>query len=133
MDKVQSQQKVNFKLWENFFKRINKFKEHVSTSSSTSDRYNSVFALQEAVEQNLSSVTTLLDLLQKFFRGQPISLKIENRLRQATARIMEPTNNVDNPIRFSAGLTLAVDVVAWLKNIDNVGNIFIKVYSYNYF
>ena len=65
--------------------------------------------------------------MQKFFKTQPVNLYVTNILRQCSATILEPRNNVDNPIRFSAGLVLAVDLNAVLENIDNPTNIFIKV------
>ena len=127
-------------MWKSFFKRINSFKQHLATSTCytsndlTSDnnfnnanRFNAVFELQNALEQNLTDVPVLVEHLKKFFRAQHVTLDMDNRLRQRSAIIYEPRNNVDNPLRFSAGLVLAVDFVSSLYNIDDVSNVYLKV------
>jgi len=110
-----------------FFKRIHKFKQNLATSSVDQQTFESVFELQNSLEQNLSNIPVLVESLQKFFRAQPVNLELTNRLRQCSATIFEPRNNVDNPIRFSAGLVLAVDFVASLENVDDVSNVYLKV------
>jgi len=127
LPKAQQTQKNNFKLWKIFFKRLNNFKEHLTTSSSDAHAYQSVIELQNSLEQNLSDITTLLQLVQNFFVKQSITLDMNNRLRQCSATILEPRNNVDNPFRFSAGLVLAVDFVSFIHNIDDVTNVYIKI------
>ena len=135
--KAQQQQqspKLDFKMWKSFFKRINNFKQHLATSTgsneqsnSNSNNFSAVFELQNALEQNLTDAPVLVEHLQKFFRAQHVTLDMNNRLRQRSAVIYEPRNNVDNPLRFSAGLILAVDFVSSLYNIDDVSNIYLKV------
>ena len=130
LPKAQQSQKVNFKLWKVFFKRVNNFKEHLTTSSSDAQVYQSVIELQNSLEQNLSDIPTLLQLVQNFFVKQTVTLDMNNRLRQCSAIILEPRNNVDNPFRFSAGLVLAVDFVSFIHNIDDVTNVYIKVSTF---
>lgn len=137
--KAQQSPKLDFKMWKSFFKRINNFKQHLSTSTFanelhsspvSTDNYNAVFELQNSLEQNLSDVPVLVEHLQKFFRAQNVTLDMDNRLRQRSAIIYEPRNNVDNPLRFSAGLVLAVDFVSSLHNIDDVSNVYLKVHIF---
>ena len=128
-------------MWKSFFKRVNNFKQHLATSTcsttsteSTADnRFSAVFELQNSLEQNLTDAPVLVEHLKKFFRSQHVTLDMDNRLRQRSAIIYEPRNNVDNPLRFSAGLVLAVDFVSSLYNIDDVSNVYLKVYKYIYF
>lgn len=127
--KLQQNRKIDLKLWEIFLQRLYKFKEHVNATSATfkNNQLADIVKLQESVEENLSAVSTLVTVLQQFFLTYPIDLKIENRLRQATVRVIEPKHNVDNPLRFSAGLILSVDVVASLENVQDLANVYIKL------
>lgn len=122
-----NQPKVDLKLWETYLHRLHKFKKHVMSTSTIDNQLKEVLNLQESVEENLSAVSTLVSLLQNFFLTYPIKCDVENRLRQIHVEFIEPRNNLDNPLRFSSGLILGVDVVAKLENIEDISNIYIKI------
>ena len=125
--KDQLPKRVNLKLWGSFLQRLRKFKEHVTSTSDVNERLKQVLKLQDSIEENLSETSTLINLLQKFFLDYPVNLSITNRLQFTHARLVEPRTNLDSPLKFCAGLTLGVAVVAYIENVDNIADIYIKV------
>ncbi|XP_070605616.1 integrator complex subunit 4 isoform X1 [Erythrolamprus reginae] len=82
-----------------------------------------------------SFVDKLLDLMPRLLASKPsevvkilrVTLKQSNFLRlplpekvhRATATIIEPTGESDNPLRFTSGLVVAVDVDATLEHVQD--------------
>ena len=77
--------------------------------------------------ENLTEEIKLLEILQNFFLTCLVDLNLDNLIRQSFVRIIEPRSNLDNPIRFTSGLTHAVNIDVWLDNIEDIANIYIKV------
>ncbi|XP_065645057.1 integrator complex subunit 4 isoform X2 [Hydra vulgaris] len=118
--------KVNLKLWGSFLQRLRKFKEHVVSTSDVNDQLKEVLKLQDSIEENISETSTLITVLQKFFLSYPINISVKNRLRLTHAKMVEPRSYLDTPLKFCAGLTLSVLVVAYIENVDNISDIQVK-------
>ena len=58
---------------------------------------------------------------------KPSAFPIGNKIRKISAVINEPTGPTDKPLKFTAGLTLAVPVDIMLENVQCTRNIKIKV------
>ena len=54
-----------------------------------------------------------------------------NKLNGIGAKIREPTGGSDNPLRFTAGLVLAVNIDCLLDNVQDLNQVKIKVSSSN--
>ncbi|XP_059819622.1 integrator complex subunit 4 isoform X1 [Hypanus sabinus] len=82
-----------------------------------------------------SFVEKLLDVLPRLMACKPMEvvkilqttlrhsnfmlLKLPEQLHKASATIIEPTGESDNPLRFTSGLVLAVDVDATLEHVQD--------------
>lgn len=53
-----------------------------------------------------------------------------NKVRKAFAVIHEPAKMSDNPVKFTAGLTTAVPLVADIENLSDVENVRVLVRSH---
>lgn len=73
----------------------------------------------------LSNVQTILHSALKLV--QPATCPVLKRLRKAFATIHEPAKVSDNPVKFTAGLTTAVLLIADIENVVQVENIRIQV------
>ena len=58
---------------------------------------------------------------------KPGVIKLTNQLCRGLVEIIEPTGNSDNPLKFTAGLTVACPMIANVDNIQNVQNLRIQV------
>jgi len=123
----QHTKKVDLKLWEPLLTRLNGFKDHIKSTLTLNDQVKIIIDLQENIEEHLSEPSRLIDLLQNFFLSYDIQLLVKNRLRQSRVKVIEPRNNIDNPIRFTSGLTHAINVDIWLENIENISEIYVKI------
>ena len=52
---------------------------------------------------------------------------LDNQLRRASANIVEPSGTSDNSLKFMAGLTVAVTLVADIDEVENIQDVRIKV------
>lgn len=46
----------------------------------------------------------------------------DSQIHQATATIIEPTGESDNPLRFTSGLVVALDIDATLEHVQDPQN-----------
>lgn len=59
----------------------------------------------------------------------PCGIALQNTcVRKVTAIMHEPTGSSDNPVRFTAGLTVTIPVHATLENVKNPGSIRLKIH-----
>ena len=125
--RVHTNKKVDLKLWEPLLQRLQTFKDQVKTGNKADDSISKILALEEEIVENLTEEIKLLEILQNFFLTCLVDLNLDNLIRQSFVRIIEPRSNLDNPIRFTSGLTHAVNIDVWLDNIEDIANIYIKV------
>ena len=60
----------------------------------------------------------------------PSGISLQNScVRRVTTVMHEPTGSSDNPVRFTAGLTVTIPVHATLENIQNADSIRLKVFK----
>uniref|UniRef100_A0A3P9MNE2 Integrator complex subunit 4 n=1 Tax=Oryzias latipes TaxID=8090 RepID=A0A3P9MNE2_ORYLA len=65
----------------------------------------------------------LVKILQATLRQSGVpQLRLPERIHRATATIIEPTGESDNPLRFTTGLVLALDIDATLEHVQNPQN-----------
>ncbi|XP_028275121.1 integrator complex subunit 4 [Parambassis ranga] len=65
----------------------------------------------------------LVKILQTTLRQSGLlQLKLPEQIHRATATIIEPTGESDNPLRFTTGLVLALDIDATLEHIQDPQN-----------
>ncbi|XP_074658492.1 integrator complex subunit 4-like isoform X2 [Tubulanus polymorphus] len=82
-------------------------------------------ALPDLETLRLSAFTNPLQAAM--YQSKPPVVKISHRLRKLRATIVEPTENSDNPLRFTAGLTVDVNMEVVLENVRDIENIKIQV------
>ena len=61
---------------------------------------------------------------------RPVTFSLQNKVRKASAVIHEPAKVSDNPIKFTAGLTTAVFLLADIQNVEDISNLRVQVISY---
>lgn len=62
----------------------------------------------------------VVKILQTALRGSGLlQLRLPEQIHRATAAIIEPTGESDNPLRFTSGLVVALDVDATLEHVQN--------------
>ncbi|KPP62658.1 Integrator complex subunit 4-like, partial [Scleropages formosus] len=67
-----------------------------------------------------SKPADLVKILQTTLRHSCFpQLKLPEQIRRATAAIIEPTGESDNPLRFTSGLVVALDVDATLEHVQD--------------
>ena len=64
---------------------------------------------------------------------QPVTCPLVRKVRKAFAVVHEPARMSDNPIKFTAGLTAAVRLVADLENVPKLDNVRIRVCNLHLF
>ncbi|XP_037533649.1 integrator complex subunit 4 [Nematolebias whitei] len=65
----------------------------------------------------------LVKILQATLRQSgPLQLRLPEQIHRATATIIEPTGESDNPLRFTTGLVVALDIDATLEHVQDPQN-----------
>lgn len=120
---------VAVSIWEQLLARIrSQNKLHGSDEQKTGSLTQSLGSFQDFVESNITNPFVIVDHLQSLVTSyQEPPLTLENQVRQASAVINEPQGGSDNPLRFTAGLTLGVDVDADIKNVMHISQVYIQV------
>ncbi|KAK2192531.1 hypothetical protein NP493_28g05019 [Ridgeia piscesae] len=60
-------------------------------------------------------------------RHRPYMLHLDNQLQRASADILEPSGVSEHPLKFMAGLTVAVTLVAQINEVENIQDVRIKL------
>lgn len=120
---------VAVNVWEQLLARIrSQHKLHHSVERNTGSLIWTLGSFQAFVESNITKPFVIVDHLQSLVSShQSPPLALENQLRQASAVINEPHGGSDNPLRFTAGLTLGVDVDADIINVMHTSQVYIQV------
>ena len=116
-------------IWGLLLERIRNLSQHVRRSNQTWESFaESLDTFQQFVESNITKPANIMQYLQDMFlshRLQP--LKVENHLRQSRAVLNEPAGGSDNPLRFTAGLTVKIHIDAMLENVSDPSCVNIQV------
>ncbi|XP_028400177.1 integrator complex subunit 4-like isoform X2 [Dendronephthya gigantea] len=120
---------VAVSVWEQLLARIrSQNKLHCPSERNQESFIRTLSLFQEFVECNITKPSVIVDHLQSLVGSYQLRpLVLENQLRRASAVMNEPQGGCDNPIRFTAGLTLGVDVDADITNVVCTSQVFIQV------
>ncbi|KAM9317897.1 integrator complex subunit 4 [Pholidichthys leucotaenia] len=67
-----------------------------------------------------SKPSELVKIVQRTLRQSgPLQLRLPDQVQRARADIIEPTGQSENPLRFTSGLVVALDIDATLENIQD--------------
>nr|XP_006006361.1 PREDICTED: integrator complex subunit 4-like [Latimeria chalumnae] len=80
--------------------------------------------LQELVPRLVAcKPADMVKILQNTLRQSSfLHLKLPEEIHRATAEIIEPTGESDNPLRFTSGLVVALDIDATLEHVQDPQN-----------
>ncbi|XP_076096453.1 integrator complex subunit 4-like [Mytilus galloprovincialis] len=111
---------------QNYTKLIKNLKSYLLSSQCHPDAFTTyIFSVVDDLDLNgLPEFITSLQHATTMIK--PSAFPIVNKIRKITAVINDPTGPTDKPLKFTAGLTLAVPVDVMLENVPCTSNIRIK-------
>jgi len=116
-------------VWESFLTRIKTFSHFINTENINTDAFCAeVVSFPSFFESNITNPSGVVDFVQSIMLSHEVpSLELTGSLRQACAVLNEPRGGSDNPLCFSAGLTLGINVEAVLENVADATNVRVQV------
>ncbi|XP_038050789.1 integrator complex subunit 4-like [Patiria miniata] len=110
-----------------YLNRLGLLNRHLVATGVKPDSFTqALFTEMHKLDSNKGGI--LVKFLQPLLLHHGIpSLLPSNKLSKATATIREPAGGSDNPLRFTAGLALAIGVDCTLDNVQDVNRIRIQV------
>ena len=116
-----------------FLDRIRDFRESISSTDLANDPgFQSILKCEKLLEEGSYSMTKAVSYLQGLLLNCTVkTLNVENSLREIKTKIEEPYGHSDTVLRFTAGLTLGINVDCTLENLDDTSNVFIMVSKAN--
>lgn len=120
---------VGVHVWEQFLARLRCHRKFDGIGNRNNESLiRTLGSFQDFVEYNITNPLVIVDYLHSLVSGYRVpALVLENQLRQTEAVISEPQGGSDNPLRFTAGLTLGVDVNAEITNITHTSQVYVQV------
>lgn len=112
-----------------FLGRIRNFRESISSADVANEpSFQSILKCEKLLEDGSYSMTKAVSYLQGILLNCTVkTLAVENPLRQVKATIEEPFRSPNTTIRFTAGLTLGINIDCTLHNLDDTSNVFVLV------
>ncbi|XP_006820031.1 integrator complex subunit 4-like, partial [Saccoglossus kowalevskii] len=106
-----------------YLNKLNHLQRYLSMSEITADNFTqSVFSEMHKLESSKPGI--IMKFLQPLLMHHSVpALTLSNQLRRAKAIITEPSGESDNHMKFTAGLTLNINVDCILENIQDTQNI----------
>ncbi|XP_052217575.1 integrator complex subunit 4-like isoform X2 [Dreissena polymorpha] len=99
----------------------------LGSENTLTDKFTS-FLLSELPNIKSGQLSNVQNILHSALKlVQPVTCPVLKRVRKACATIHEPAKVSDNPVKFTAGLTTAVLLIADIENVVQVENIRIQV------
>lgn len=116
-------------VWEAFLTRIKTFSNFINTENVNTDAFcAAVISFPSFFESNITNPSGVMDYVQSVMLSHQVaSLQLTTGLRQASAVLNEPRGGSDNPLCFSAGLTLGINVEAMLENVADATKVRVQV------
>ncbi|XP_052782414.1 integrator complex subunit 4-like [Mya arenaria] len=96
--------------------------EDAPTDQCTSFLLSKLTALKGSQLSNVQNI-----LLSALKLVQPVTCPLTRKVRKAFAVIHEPARVSDNPVKFTAGLTAAIPLIADVENVARLDNVRIRV------
>ncbi|XP_070538096.1 integrator complex subunit 4-like [Ptychodera flava] len=117
----------SLQLCETFLARLNELQRYLSLSEIQPDPFTqAIFSEMHKLESSKSGI--IMKFLQPLLLHHNIpALTLSNQLRRAKAVVTEPAGGSDNPLKFTAGLTLGLNVDCIIENIQDIQNIQIQI------
>lgn len=116
-------------VWESFLNRIKTFSNFINTENINTDAFCAeVVSFPGFFESNITNPAGVVDYIQSIMLSHEVPcLELHSSLSQASAVLNEPRGGSDNPLCFSAGLTLGVNVEAILENVPDATKVKVQV------
>lgn len=116
-------------VWESFLNRIKTFSNFINTENINTDAFCAeVVSFPGFFESNITNPAGVVDYIQSIMLSHEVPcLELHSSLSQASAVLNEPREGSDNPLCFSAGLTLGVNVEAILENVPDATKVKVQV------
>lgn len=116
-------------IWESFLMRIKAFANFINAENICADAFcEAIIFFPSFFESNITNPSVVMDYIHSVtLSHQVASLKLTSSLLQASAVLNEPRGGSDNPLCFSAGLTLGINVEAILENVSDAAKVRVQV------
>ncbi|PFX32501.1 integrator complex subunit 4-like [Stylophora pistillata] len=116
-------------VWESFLTRIKTFSNFINTENINTDAFCAeVVSFPGFFESNITNPSGVVDYVQSIMLSHEVPwLELHSSLSQASAVLNEPRGSSDNPLCFSAGLTLGINVEAMLENVPDARKVRVQV------
>lgn len=116
-------------IWESFLMRIKAFANFINAENICADAFcKAIIFFPSFFESNITNPSVVMDYIHSVtLSHQVASLQLTSSLRQASAVLNEPRGGSDNPLCFSAGLTLGINVEAILENVSDAAKVRVQV------
>ncbi|XP_060575601.1 integrator complex subunit 4-like [Ruditapes philippinarum] len=111
-------------VYTNYLCGLQKFLTYTDSHTDSCTSYL-ISELVNLKSNQLSNVQNVLHSALKLVR--PVTCMLMNKVRKAYAVIHEPAKVSDNPIKFTAGLTAAVLLIADIENVSRIENVRVQV------
>ena len=116
-------------VWEPLLLRIKSFANFLNTQDAMSDPFiETMLSFPNFFEANITKPLSIAEYLLSVISSHHVPcLELGSHVRQASAVLTEPDGRSDNPLCFTAGLTLGINIDASLENIAEPGNVRVQV------
>lgn len=116
-------------VWESFLMRIKTFSNFINVENINTDAFcAAVVSFPSFFESNITNPSGVMDYIHSIMLSHQVpSLQLTTSLRQASAVLNEPRGGSDNPLSFSAGLTLGINVEAMLESVADTSKVRVQV------
>lgn len=116
-------------VWQSFLARIKHYSAILGTSGTKLDAFSeALLSFQDFFEANITKPSLIADHLQSIVLQRTISLlDLTTHLKESSAILTEPQGGSENPLSFTAGLTLGINVDATLENIADPSCVRVQV------
>ncbi|KAL4225430.1 Integrator complex subunit 4 [Mactra antiquata] len=112
-------------LYTTYLTNLQKF---LSTHDTQTDKFTTYLLSEMTVLKNNNQLSMVQNVLHSALKlVAPCTCPLLNKVQKTYAVIHEPAKMSDNPIKFTAGLTAAVTLVADIENISRVENVRVQV------
>ncbi|XP_077987926.1 integrator complex subunit 4-like [Glandiceps talaboti] len=114
-------------LCEKYLNRLNELQRYLSLSEIPPDSFSqAIFSEMHKLESSKPGI--IMKFLQPLLLHHHIpALTLSNQLKRASAVVTEPAGGSDNPQKFTAGLTLGLNVDCVIENVQDVQNIQLQI------
>ena len=116
-------------IWESFLMRIKTFSNFINEENIHTDAFSAaVVSFPSFFESNITNPSEVMNYVHSIVLSYQVAqLQFTNSLHQASAVMNEPHGGSDNPLCFSAGLTLGINVEAVLENVGDASKVRVQV------